>query len=173
MDPINNRVHAACGQTSGPSSKSAQSWRRTQARESTRRAIVVELLHQRVWLCREGDKRACCSHLMIRRELHSETGRTKYTLCNATPDTPVRRLAFLQGQQYWVERVLQDAKQESGLSDHQARGWTAWHHHVAMVSMAMPFMLERREALREDSASADPCRHRMGPQAVTSYASDR
>jgi SRSO17 transposase len=149
-DPITNPKARGIRADEWAEQQPAQRWRRTQARESTKGTIEVEVLHQRVWLCRDGDEQAYCWHLMVRREPHSETGRTKYTLCNATPDTPVRRLAFLQGQRYWVERVFQDAKQESGLSDYQARGWTAWHHHVAMVSMAMLFMLEQREALRED-----------------------
>ena len=125
-------------------------WRRIKVRESTKGTIEVELLHQRVWLYREGDEQAYCWHLLVRREPWSKNARTKYTLCNATSDTPLKRLAFLQGQRYWIERTFQDAKQESGLGDYQARGWTSWHHHVAMVSMAMLFMLEQREALRED-----------------------
>jgi len=149
-DPIKNPDAHATRADEWAEQQPAQRWRRVQARESTKGTIEVEVLHQRVWLRREGDKRAYCWHLMVRREPHSESGRVKYTLCNATPDTPVRRLAFLQGQRYWIERFFQDAKQESGLSDYQARGWTSWHHHVAMVSMAMLFMLEQREALRED-----------------------
>lgn len=128
----------------------ATSWRRIKARESTKGTIEVEVLHQRVWLYRRGDEQAYCWHLLVRREPWSKNGRTKYTLCNATADTPLSRLAHIQGQRYWIERFFQDAKQESGLGDYQARGWTSWHHHVAMVSMAMLFMLEQREALRED-----------------------
>ncbi len=128
----------------------AERWRRIKVRESTKGTIEVELLHQRVWLYREGDEQAYCWHLLVRREPWSKNARTKFTLCNATSDTPLKRLAFLQGQRYWIERTFQDAKQESGLGDYQARGWTAWHHHVAMVSLAMLFMLEQREALRED-----------------------
>lgn len=128
----------------------AERWRKIKVRESTKGTIEVELLHQRVWLYRKEDQSAYCWHLLVRREPNSENGRTKYTLCNATADTPLRRLAYLQGQRYWIERTFQDAKQESGLGQYQARGWTSWHHHVALVSMAMLFMLEQRDALRED-----------------------
>jgi hypothetical protein len=30
------------------------------------------------------------------------------------------------------------------MSDYQARGWRSWHHHMALVMMAMLFMLEQR-----------------------------
>jgi SRSO17 transposase len=44
----------------------------------------------------------------------------------------------------WVERSFQDAKTSCGMSDYQARGWRSWHHHMALVMMAMLFMLEQR-----------------------------
>jgi hypothetical protein len=56
----------------------------------------------------------------------------------------MQRLAQMQAQRFWVERALQDAKSESGLADYQARKWSAWHHHMAWVMMAMLFMLEER-----------------------------
>jgi len=57
---------------------------------------------------------------------------------------PLDRLAYIQGQRYWVERALQDAKRHSGLGDYQVRGWVGWHHHMAIVLMAMLFMIEER-----------------------------
>ena len=50
----------------------------------------------------------------------------------------------MQGQRYWVERALQNGKQEAGLSDYQVRGWRAWHHHMALSMLTMLFMLEER-----------------------------
>jgi len=57
---------------------------------------------------------------------------------------PTHRLARMQAQRFWVERALQDGKSESGLADYQARKWSSWHHHMALVMMAMLFMLEER-----------------------------
>jgi hypothetical protein len=70
----------------------------------------------------------------------------KYTLSNAPADTPLLRLAQMQGQRYWVERTFEDAKGECGLADYQALGWRAWHHHVTMVMLAMLFIAEQRAA---------------------------
>lgn len=49
--------------------------------------------------------------------------------------------AFFQAQRYWVERNFDDAKNEIGMSDYQIRKWLGWHHHHAIVLMAMLFML--------------------------------
>jgi hypothetical protein len=35
-------------------------------------------------------------------------------------------------------------KQHSGLDDYQVRGWLAWHHHMALIMVAMQFMLEQK-----------------------------
>jgi hypothetical protein len=81
--------------------------------------------------------------LIVRREIASRD-EIKYTLSNATPDVPRQQLGYLQGQRYWVDRCLQEAKQQAGVADYQVRGWLGWHHHLAMVLMAMLFMLEER-----------------------------
>ena len=82
---------------------------------------------------------------IVRREVGSPNT-IKYTLSNAPADTPLLRLAQMQGQRYWVERTFEDAKGECGLADYQALGWRAWHHHVTMVMLAMLFIAEQRAA---------------------------
>ena len=84
-------------------------------------------------------------HLIVRREVGSPKT-IKYSLSNAQADTPILRLAQMQGQRYWVERVFEDAKGECGLADYQALGWRSWHHHVTMVMLAMLFIAEQRVA---------------------------
>ncbi len=85
----------------------------------------------------------------MRREPNSpET--IKYTLSNAPDETGIHQLAKMQGQRFWVERVFQDGKSEAGMADYQARKWKSWHHHMALVSMAMLFMTEERELHKED-----------------------
>jgi len=58
--------------------------------------------------------------------------------------------AFFQAQRYWVERNFDDAKNELGMSDYQIRKWRAWHHHHAIVLMALLFMLQ--EMIAKESA---------------------
>jgi len=50
----------------------------------------------------------------------------------------------MQRQRYWIERAFEDGKSECGMADYQVRKWNAWHHHMALVMMAMLFMLTER-----------------------------
>ena len=50
----------------------------------------------------------------------------------------------MQAQRFWIERAFQDGKSHIGMAQYQARQWQSWHHHMALVMMAMLFMLEQR-----------------------------
>ncbi|MFT5914329.1 MAG: hypothetical protein ACI81T_000816 [Bacteroidia bacterium] len=71
---------------------------------------------------------------------------TKYSLSNdgSLVDSQKENLAFRQAQRYWVERNFDDGKNELGMSDYQIRKWKSWHHHHAIVLMAMLFMLREQ-----------------------------
>lgn len=87
--------------------------------------------------------RARCWHVVATREAGSpET--IKYFLSNAAAQTSLERLVQMQRQRFWIERSFEDGKSESGMADYQVRGWLAWHHHMALVMMAMLFMLEEK-----------------------------
>lgn len=118
-------------------------WERMTLRDSTKGELRVDILHKRVWLWDGVDTEAHCWHLVVRRELNAPS-KLKYSLSNADKDTPVSRLAFMQGQRYWVEHALKNGKQEVGLGDYQVRGWRGWHHHMVLVMMSMLFMLEEK-----------------------------
>ncbi len=78
----------------------------------------------------------------------------KYSLGNAPAATLAPRRAFMQGQRHWIERALQQGKQDVGLGDYQVRGWRDWHHHMALVMRAMLFTLEERLC---SITRPDPC----------------
>ena len=124
----------------------ATAWQEVTTREGTRGAIRYEVLHARVWIDAGRKQPPRLWHLLVRREIDTPR-KIKYTLSNAPADTPLEQLSYIQGQRYWVERALQDAKSHSGLGDYQVRGWLGWHHHMAIVLMAMLFMLEERVRL--------------------------
>lgn len=73
----------------------------------------------------------------------------KYTLTNAPERTALKRLVSQQRQRYWVERVFEDAKGTCGMADYQVQKWSGWHHHMALVMMAMFFMLSERIAQKD------------------------
>jgi SRSO17 transposase len=118
-------------------------WKRVKVRKTTKGHLIVDILHREVWLWDGEEAEARKWHLVVRREINSP-GEIKYSLSNAPSNTLIRRLAYMQAQRYWVERPFQDAKNECGMGDYQARGWLAWHHHMTMVMMAMLFMIEQR-----------------------------
>ncbi|NTW68113.1 MAG: IS701 family transposase [Nitrospirae bacterium] len=123
-------------------------WKEVAVRDSTKGTLFVEVLHRRVWLWDGEESVAPCRHLIARREGGS-AGKIKYTLSNAPEPTTTERLAFMQGERYWVEHALRNAKSEVGMAGYQLRKWQGWHHHMAMVMLAMLFMLEMRREHRE------------------------
>jgi SRSO17 transposase len=124
-------------------------WNKVAFRESTKGSLVVEVLHRRVWLWDGEEAEAHCWHLLVRREIGSAE-EIKYSLSNAPKTTTTERLTFQQGQRYWVEQSLRNAKSEAGMGDYQLRLWLGWHHHMAMVMLAMLFMFEVRRDHKED-----------------------
>jgi SRSO17 transposase len=124
-------------------------WRQLTLRDSTKGKLRVEVLHRRVWLWNGREAQARHWHLIVRREIKARD-EIKYSLSNAPAATSLQRLAQMQGQRYWVERSFQDGKSQAGLDHYQARGWKAWHHHMALVMMAMLFMLKQRIEHQDD-----------------------
>ena len=121
----------------------ADDWTRCILRDSTRGPLQTDVAHRRVWVWDGEEAAARCWHLLVRCEVGTPK-KVKYSLSNAPADTPLERLAQMQGERYWVERAFEDAKGECGLADYQAVGWRAWHHHVTMVMLAMLFIAEQR-----------------------------
>lgn len=125
-----------------------EAWRRISLRNSTKGPIEVDILTQRVWVWLDKKQDVRKWYLVVRRETDA-TKKIKYSLSNAPAQTAPERLAYIQGQRYFVERSFQDAKTTAGMGSYQVRGWLAWHHHMAMVMMAMLFMLETRKEQKE------------------------
>jgi len=52
---------------------------------------------------------------------------------NAPADAPLLRLAQMQGHRYWVEGIVEDAKDQCGLADHQAQRRHAISNHSSAI----------------------------------------
>ncbi len=118
-------------------------WRNVTIRQSTKGMLVYEYLTAYCWIWEKDTGNFYRWHLLVRRNPVTKSD-YKYSLCNAEKTVPLSRLAFMQGQRYWVERMFADAKGECGLGDYEARGWKAWHHHMALVLLAQSFLLDER-----------------------------
>jgi len=117
-----------------------------EAREVTIRDATKGALHARVWVrpvwVWDGKSPAARARLLVVRQ--EADGAFKYSLCNAAADTPWERLAYMQAQRFWIERCFQDAKSELGMAQYELRGWPGWHHHMALVCLALLFLLKER-----------------------------
>jgi SRSO17 transposase len=118
-------------------------WQKVAVRPGTKGEVRVEALRSRVWLWDGSEPQARLWHVVVIRE-ESSPETIKYVLSNAPAETTLQRLVQMQRQRFWIERSFEDAKSEGGLAEYQVRGWRAWHHHMALVMMAMLFMLEER-----------------------------
>jgi hypothetical protein len=93
--------------------------------------------------------------LVIRQE---SPRRFSYALSNAPLNTPLRDLAWLKCQRYFVERCHQEAKTGAGWDELQAQKYRAWQHHLAWVTLTTWFVahikLDWAQRCRRDSRLA-------------------
>lgn len=127
----------------------ASRWRRLAVREGEKGDVVADYLTGRVWLWDGVEKRARCWHLLVRREI--DGSKLKFCLSNTKPAASLRRLAEMQTARHFVERAFEDAKGACGMAGYQVRGWQAWHHHMALVMVALMFLAKERMACRESA----------------------
>jgi SRSO17 transposase len=85
--------------------------------------------------------------LVVRRE---EDESHNYNLGNVPEATSWERLAYMQGQRFFIERAFQDAKSELGMAHYEVRGWRRWHHHMALCRLAQLFCLKERIGFKDD-----------------------
>ena len=117
-------------------------WQQVFVREGTKGRIEVKACRRRVWLWdgNENQARQWWAVCFI----DSDTGERKFFLSNAPATVSLAKLVCKHSGRYWIERSFQDAKTSVGMADYQARGWLAWHHHMALVMLALLFLLKER-----------------------------
>ena len=103
--------------------------------------VQVKVWARRVWVWPPGQAQPRQWWLVVRQD---RDGQIKHTLCNAPAQTGLQELAVLQGGRHFVERSFEDAKSHVGMGDYQVRKWLGWHHHMALVGLAMFFVLQER-----------------------------
>jgi SRSO17 transposase len=121
-------------------SQPQDTWQKITVRQGAKGPVEYEYLIIRVWIYSFEHNALRQWHLIVRRDLETKSD-YKYSLSNASADTTDNRLAYMQVQRYWVERSFEDAKQNFGMADYQLRSWRGWHHHMALVMMAMLFLM--------------------------------
>ena len=133
--------------TAWAAAQPAKAWRRMKLRDGEKGEVVAEFMTARgfVW---DGESPAGRHwHLLVRREIGGE--KLKFCLSNAKPRASLRQLVMMQASRHFVERAFEDAKGACGMADYQVRGWNGWHHHMALVMVAMMFLAKERLAGRD------------------------
>jgi len=115
--------------------KRVDTWRTIRIRESMDGFLEAKFCAVRVWRIDKDVPRPIPVWLLIRKELDDSD--VKYSFCNALENTALSHLARMQSQRFWIERSFQDANQLAGMNNYQVRNWNAWHHHMALVLLAM------------------------------------
>ena len=126
----------------------AAAWQEVWVRRGSQGELRVQALRRRVWVREAKETQARCWQLIVTREIEAPDT-TKYSFRNAVEKTSLQRLAYMQRQRYWVERAFQEAKNEAGMDEYQARSWQAWYHHMALVMMALLFILKEKQLQSE------------------------
>jgi SRSO17 transposase len=116
------------------------------AREMVIRKTSQGESRAKVWVCElwvwEDRSAPPVARRLVAREM--EGGESKASWTNAPKDRSDQELAYMQGQRHWIERGFEDAKSQLGMADYEVRKWRGWHHHMAMVALAMLFLLKER-----------------------------
>jgi SRSO17 transposase len=144
IKPISADVHIA--------SLNEKDWEKVTLRNGTKGVLAVEAYMQHVYVFDEIENK--CSHklLIVSRNKNSKGNwEYKYAFSNAKEGAfTIEQLAYMLCHRFWVEHAFREAKQELGMTDYQVRGWLAWHHHMALVMMAMAFSLSEKITQKEE-----------------------
>ena len=117
-------------------------WEDLVTRETTRGPLAIHAYSRAVWVWNEEERKARKWTLFVRKDFGSDD--MKFALSNDGGELSRMALAQREMQRYRIERSFEDAKQEVSMGDYQTRGWIAWHHHMALVMMAMLFITKTR-----------------------------
>jgi SRSO17 transposase len=117
-------------------------WHRVYLRDSERKEMWCKLACLRVYPVKDSLPGNECWLIIRRNEGENDT---KYQFSNAPLETSIEKLGKMSCSRYWIERALEDAKGDGGLADYEVRGYIGWNHHMAMVFMAMLFLLEMQD----------------------------
>jgi SRSO17 transposase len=124
----------------------ADDFEKLQVRNGTKGVIRARYHRRKVWLLHEPSDTLMPLQLLIRQ---NEDGTAKYALGYSTWKSTTKRMAHAQAQRTFVERIFEEGKNIAGMADYQTRSWTGFHRHVALVSLALLFLMEQKIVLKE------------------------
>ena len=115
--------------------------REIELRDGENGPVRVRFWRRRVWIWPKTSEIPVEVWLMV--SVRADGG-IKYSLSNAAADIAFEALGKRQGQRHFVEVCFKDGKNYLGMAEYEGRGWTFWHHHMALVGVAMLFTVTER-----------------------------
>jgi SRSO17 transposase len=137
----------------------SEAWQKIRLRQTGKGDLNCLGYSQKVYLW-DGQSSEYMERKLVLRVTENKDGNReyKYAISNAFDgECTTEELVQMQSQRYFVERSFQEAKQEAGMSQYQVRGWLAWHHHMAMVMMALHFILSEKMLLKDKLPLLSAC----------------
>jgi SRSO17 transposase len=116
-------------------------WQRLRIRSNERGVLEDQFAARRVWTWDTAQTEARQEWLVMRRE---RNGDHTYAFSNAPQAASLQYLAELLCGRYFVERVIQDAKDEQGWDEFRAQKYLAWEHHTALTACALWFIAKTK-----------------------------
>ncbi|MSR47132.1 MAG: IS701 family transposase [Planctomycetes bacterium] len=142
--------------------------------ESFAKQLAPEDWHKVTW--REGAKGSMCSRFararirvahrdQLRSQAYPEEwilmewpseaeAPTKFWLSSALADVHLEELVTLVKLRWRIERDYEEMKDELGFDHYEGRGWTGFHHHLALCIAAYAFLTAERARLSPPQALA-------------------
>lgn len=114
-------------------------WQRLRIRTNERGVLEDRFAACQVWVWDEKQPDITPHQEWLAMRIESDGDRT-YAFSNAPEDTSLQFLAELLCGRYFVERVIQDSKDEIGADEFQAQKYLAWEHHTALTACALWFI---------------------------------
>jgi SRSO17 transposase len=125
----------------------AEAWQPLLLREGAKGPLVHEFAVVRVWAMRHY-KAGPPIWLLLRRT--TEKTDLKYYVSNASEDTPWQSMALAGAARWRVEECFEDGKLHLGMADYEARSWSSWHHHMALVALAHLYVTLTKREVKHD-----------------------
>ena len=114
-------------------------WQRLRIRTHERGVLEDRFAARRVWVWDEKQPEIAPYQEWLAMRIENNGDHT-YALSNAPENAALQFLAELLCGRYFVERVIQDSKDEVGADEFQAQKYLAWEHHIALTACALWFI---------------------------------
>lgn len=118
----------------------ALSWEAMNLGEGAKGPIIAQVTRLRVFEPKDGLP-ANELWLFLRK---NTDGEIKYMLSNAPIDLPLKEMVRISQLRWTIEQMFQEGKSYLGMDEYEMRSYPGWHRHMALISLALHFLMELR-----------------------------